>query len=115
MKKLRPPTVNIAVALCLLNILGSLATMAAPIPRPIVYASVAPAVLGLAGAYGVWRLKRWGVVLSVMILVVTAVLAAPGIVFAPSVGLHAFAAVTVIVDLAAISLLVMRSSRRVYA
>ena len=115
MRELRPPTVNIAVALCVLNSLGSLATTAAPLPRPVVYASVAAAVLGLAGVYGVWRLKRWGAALSVVILALTALLAAPGIFFAPNVGLHAFAAVTVIVDLVAISLLVMQSSRRVYA
>jgi uncharacterized membrane protein (DUF2068 family) len=116
MKEQRPRAVTVATILCVLNSLDNLGTLAAgPIPRSIVYASVVAAVLGLAGAYGLWQLKRWGALLSVLILVVTFVLAAPGVLFAPSLGLHALAAGTVIVDLFTISLLVVPSSRRAYA
>jgi hypothetical protein len=115
MKRPRPLSVSIAAALCVLNSLGNLATVAAPVPQPIVYASIAAAALGLAGVYGVWQLRRWGAVLSVAILAVSALLAAPGIPFAPVGVLRAAAVGTVILDLVATWLLVMPASRRAYA
>jgi uncharacterized membrane protein (DUF2068 family) len=115
MREERPVADTIAAIACVLNSLSNLGTLVAPIPRPVVYASVAAAVRGLAGAYGVWQLKRWGAALSVVILAVTALLAAPGIPFAPNLALHVFASATVILDLVAISLLVVPFSRRSYA
>jgi len=73
------------------------------------------AVLGLVGAYGVWRLRRWGAALSVVILGINALLGAPGIPFAPNSGMHFFATLTVVFNLLAITLLVLPASRRTYA
>jgi uncharacterized membrane protein (DUF2068 family) len=115
MREERPVAVTIATIACVLNSLSNLGTLAAPIPRPVVYASVAAGVLGLAGAYGVWQLKRWGAALSVVILSATALLAAPGIPFAPNLALHVLAGAIVLVDIVAVFLLAMPSSRRAYA
>lgn len=112
----RPPTVTLAAGLCMLNVLLNLATTLTPgIPPPVVVASVLAGLAGLAGAYGVWRLRRWGVIASVVILALTALLAAPGIPFAPSAALHALATATVVLDVIAIALLMVPSSRRAYA
>ena len=117
MREQRPPTLTVATIACVLNSLANLATLAAAgaLPPPVLYASVGAAALGLAGAYGLWRLERWGAILSIAILAVTVLLAAPGIAFAPSVGRHVLAITVVTVDLVAIVLLVVPSSRRAYA
>ena len=115
MKEQRPVALSIAAVICLVSSLAAFSTLASPIPRPVAFASVGAAVLGLAGAYGVWRLNRWGAVLSVIFLAVNALLAAPGIAFAPDLGLHVFAAAIVLFDLIAIALLVIPGSRRAYA
>jgi len=57
---------------------------------------------------------RWGALLSTGVLALTALLAAPGIVVAPILVLHAFAAVIVILDFAGIALIFVPSSRRAY-
>ena len=107
---------TLAAGLCVLNALLNLATSLTPgIPPPVVMASVLVGLAGLAGAYGVWRLRRWGVIASVIILAITALLAAPGILFAPSAALHALATATVVLDVIAIALLVVPSSRRACA
>ena len=115
MKEQRPFAVSIAAVICLLSSLAAFSTLASPVPRPVAYASVLAGALGLTGAYGVWRLKRWGAVLSVIFLAVNALLAAPGIAFAPNLGLQVFTTATVLFDLFAIALLLIPASRRAYA
>ncbi len=41
------------------------------------------AVLGLASAYGVWKMQKWGVILTVILRALDALAAAPGLLFAP--------------------------------
>jgi hypothetical protein len=115
MNEQRPVAVSVAAVICLLSSLAALSTLAAPIPRPVAYASVVAAALGLTGAYGVWRLKRWGAVLSVIVLAANAFLAAPGIPFVPNLGMQVFATAAVLFDLIGIALLVILASRRAYA
>jgi hypothetical protein len=112
----RPLALTAAAVLCVLNSLVALATLLAPgIPAPVVAAGVVVAIIGLAGAYGVWQLRRWGAIVSLVVLAINALLAAPGIPFAPNLGMHAVAGATVIIDLAAIALLVVPASRRAYS
>lgn len=111
----RSALVSIAAVICILSSAADFTTLASPIPRPVAYGSAVVAVLGLVGAYGIWRLKRWGAVLSVVFLAVNSLLAAPGIPFAPNVGLQLFATLTAVCDLAAIAFLVLPDSRKAYA
>jgi hypothetical protein len=116
MRSQRRVVLTTAIAICVVNSLGNLAAFGAPpIPRPIAYASLVLALVGLFGAFGIWRVKRWGALLSVAVLALTALLAAPGIMFAPIPGLRAVAAVTVILDIAGIVLLFVPASRRTHA
>jgi hypothetical protein len=111
----RPATLTAAAAVCVVNSLGNLAAFGAPpIPRPVAYASLVLALAGLVGAFGIWRLTRWGALASVAVLALTALLAAPGIAFASVPALRAVAIVTVIVDIAGVALLLVPASRRVY-
>jgi uncharacterized membrane protein len=73
------------------------------------------ALAGVVGVVGLWRLKRWGALLSAAVLALTALLAAPGILFAPVVPLQVVAAVTVLLDIAGLVLIFQSASRRAYA
>ena len=114
MRNQRPAAVNAAVVICVLNSLGNLAILPAPLPRPVIYASGLAAVAGLVGALGLWRSKRWGALLSATILALTALLAAPGIVTAPVLPLQVVAAVTVLLDIAGMVLIFYPAARRAY-
>jgi hypothetical protein len=116
MRNHRPAALTAAIAICLVNGLGNLAAFGAPpIPRPIAYASLVLALVGLFGAFGLWRVMRWGAYVSAAALAFTALLAAPGVAFAPFPALRAVAAATVILDVAGILLLFLPASRRAYA
>jgi uncharacterized membrane protein (DUF2068 family) len=78
----------------------------------LIYASGLAALAGLVGAFGLWRLKRWGAPVSAVVLAVTALLAAPGIVFAPVLPLQVVAALTVLLDIAGMVLIFHPASRR---
>src|SRR5438309_4187994 len=76
----RPLTVTIAAVLCVLNSLGNLAPIGGggDIPTFVIYGSIAVGLIGLVGAFGLWRVRRWGALLSAAVLVLSALLAAPG-------------------------------------
>jgi uncharacterized membrane protein len=110
----RPAALTAASVICVLNSLGNLAILPAPIPRPLVYASGVAALAGVVGVVGLWRLKRWGALLSAAVLALTALLAAPGILFAPVVPLQVVSAVTVLLDIVGVVLIFHSASRRAY-
>lgn len=114
MRHTLPATLVASIAIVVVNSIGNAATILGPVPRPVAYASVALALVGLAGAFGLWQLKRWGAFTTAGALVVTAVLAAPGIGFASAAPLQVIATVTVLLDLAGLALLFKPASRRAY-
>jgi hypothetical protein len=115
MRHQRPAALTAAIAICVVNSLGNIATLASPVPRPIAYASIVLALIGVIGVLGLWRLQHWGALLSTAVLALTAMLAAPGIVFAPIPMLHGVGAVIVILDFAGIVLIFLPASRQAYA
>jgi multisubunit Na+/H+ antiporter MnhF subunit len=110
----RPAALNAAIVICVLGSLGNVAPVAGPIPRPIVYAGAALALAGLIGAFGLWRVQRWGALVSTVVLALSALLAAPGIVFGPILALEAIASAVVAFDVAGIVLILLPASRRAY-
>lgn len=115
MKQQRPFAVITAAVICAVSSVVAFSTLVGPAPRPVAYVLAMAGAVGLGGAYGVWRLKRWGVVLAVIFLALNALLSVPGIPFAPSLELQLSATTIFLVDLAAIFLLLIPSSRKVYA
>jgi hypothetical protein len=111
----RPGVLTTAIAICVVNSLANVAAIGSPIPRPVAYASLLIALVGLIGAIGLWRLMRWGAPLSAGVLAVTALLAAPGIVVGTIVMLHVVATGTVIMDVGGLVLIFLPASRRAYA
>jgi uncharacterized membrane protein len=114
MRSQRPAGITAATVICVLNSLGNLAILPAPIPRPLVYASGVVALAGLVGSYGLWRMSRWGALLSAAVLALSALLAAPGILFAPVPPLQVVAAMTVLLDIAGLVLVFHSAARRAY-
>jgi hypothetical protein len=68
-------------------------------------------IVGLLGAVGLWMLKKWGLWITIIVNVLGALSAAPGIAFAPNVGLQAAATIGTVVSALIIVLVVLPISR----
>ena len=119
MNSSRPMSLTIALALLVLMGVGHLFVPfvpdAAKIPPPVVYGDIALGATGLAAALGLWQLKRWGMVLSLIILALNILSAAPGVRVAPNFGLHVVRALYVLLSVVSHVLLVLPSARKPFA
>jgi hypothetical protein len=121
----RPLTVTIAVVLhALLGLAAILITIpemtggVSPDEGPpmfIVVTSLVIGVLSLVSAWGAWQGKKWGMVSAIVLRILDALGAAPGIVFAPTLVLSIAATVSVLLAIVVIWLLLMPVSRRAFA
>ncbi len=119
MNSTRPMSLVVALALLALMGVGHLFVPfvpdAAKIPAFVVYGDVVLGLIGLVAAIGLWRLKQWGLVLSLIILALNIVSAAPGMFAAPNVGLQVVTAVYALLSLVSIALLGLPSARTSFA
>jgi uncharacterized membrane protein (DUF2068 family) len=74
-------------------------------PFFIVLISFITAVLGLVSAYGVWKVQKWGVILTIVLRAVDALSAAPGLLFAPTLTWRILAIVGILLSVLVIALL----------
>jgi len=118
MNKGRPISASLAaVVLALLSTAG----LAAPVllgggvPASAIYVSVASGAAGLVAAYGLWRLRRWGMAIAVVVSVLGILSAAPGLAFAPTPGLLAQAIAGVTGSVLVLILVLLPASRRANA
>lgn len=91
---------------------------ALPDDGPPLFIIVLTLIIGLVGlvtAWAAWKLKRWGSVSTIVLRVLDSLASAPGIFFAPSLGLQIGAAVAILLSIAVIWLLLMPATRRVMA
>ena len=119
----RPLTVTVAVIIHALMSVGAillaipfLTSSALPDDGPPLFIIVLNLIIGLLGlvtAWGTWQLKRWGMISTIVLRVIDGLAAAPGIFFAPSLGLQFGATVGVILSLVVIWLLVLPTNRRI--
>lgn len=117
----RPMPITVAVALSVLLILGNLAAPAFPqgsgddkVPTFIIVTGVFLGLVGIAAAVGLWQLRRWGMILTIVVSAVNLLSAAPGIAFGPNAVLKVLATLTVLVSIAIIVLVVRPEARRAY-
>lgn len=74
-------------------------------PYPVLLAAFAFGAIGLVSAYGVWRNQRWGVILTILVRALDGLLAAPGILFAPTQSMKFMASSGVLLSIVIIALL----------
>jgi peptidoglycan/LPS O-acetylase OafA/YrhL len=83
----RPLTVSIAIVLLiLLSVFGLITPFGSNDPSLFLalYAFIAMGVGGLLAVFGLWKLKRWGLLLTIIIASLSILVAGPGIWFASS-------------------------------
>jgi uncharacterized membrane protein (DUF2068 family) len=61
--------------------------------------------LGLVSAYGVWKVQKWGVILTIVLRAIDALSAAPGLLFAPDMTWRLMAITGVALSILVIALL----------
>lgn len=119
----RPPTLVAAITLLayaqlrdLLTLtLGGMPAGAEVIPQAVIISGYVAALLSLAAIYGLWTMRRWGLVLGLLVAAVGVLGAAPGLAFAPTRELWVSALITVLTGLALIILLALPASRQAFA
>lgn len=113
----RPLPVAVGVVLLalfsLLNFISPL--LPTDYPTIVLFLGGALGVVGLLAAAGLWQMRRWGLLLTIIVSVLNILLAAPGIFAEPHATGKLLAGVTT-VGFALVIVLVMRSnSRRAFA
>lgn len=78
---------------------------AGKIPSIVVYGDVILGLVSLIAAFGLWNLKRWGIILTLIIAALNVLSAAPGVVAAPNSGLRVAATVYLVLSLVIIALM----------
>jgi hypothetical protein len=115
----RPVPVTVAAIIqalfSLLSLPGPLLPGSEEVPAVVLYSGIVLAVVGLVASAGLWMLKKWGLWLTIIVNVLGALSAAPGLVVAPSAALQASALVGVLISALIIVLVVLPSSRRAFA
>jgi uncharacterized membrane protein (DUF2068 family) len=122
MKTQRPPAVTVAVVLlALLSVVTMVPpslmfspAVAAEIPAFVTYLGFILGVVGLVAAYGLWALKRWSVWLTIILSVVSILLAVPPILFGPTVAIQVLNIVSDVAFALIIVLVLLPASRRAY-
>jgi hypothetical protein len=113
----RPRPVIFGIVLLVLLSLANIAFIAAPsdedgIPKEVLYLGVVLGIVGLVAAFGLWQGRRWALVVAVIVLLLSILSAAPGLVFAPSAELWISAVVGIAASLLDLILLLLPVSRR---
>jgi hypothetical protein len=102
----------VQVLFSLLSLPGPFLPGSEAIPAVVIYGGIVLGVAGLVASAGLWMLKKWGLWLTVVVNVLGALSAAPGVVAAPNAALQAAAIAGVVVSVLVIVLVVLPSSRR---
>ena len=113
----RPQPVTIAVVLLVLLSLLNFVSPLLPTDYPtiVLFLGGALGVVGLLAAAGVWMLRRWGLLVTIIVSVLNILLAVPGIFVEPHATGKLLAGVTT-VGFALVIVLVMRPNlRRAFA
>jgi hypothetical protein len=115
----RPLPVTVAAIIqalfSLLSLPGPLLPGSEGVPAVVLYLGIVLGAAGIVASVGLWMLKKWGLWLTIIVNVLGALSAAPGLVGAPNAALQAAALIGVLVSALIIVLVVLPSSRRALA
>ena len=105
----RPVTVIVAAALSVLVLLGNLSGPLFPsgppdrqVPAFVIVVGLLLALVGIVAVIGLWLLRRWGAILTYVVVGLNLLLTLPGIVGAPYGWARVLSAVTVLISVAII-------------
>ncbi len=116
MKTSRPAVLTAAALLLVLTSLLGLATpLLVGVPLPVVVFSVVVGLVGLVAVYGLWKAKRWGMIVAIIISVLNALSASPGLLVQPNLPATIGAGVAVALSVLIIVLTILPSARQAYA
>ena len=117
----RPVAVMVAVALSALLVLGNLASPALPsgageerVPQAAIAISLVLGAVGIVAAVGLWLLRRWGMIATVVVAALNLLFSLPGVPGAPTTWLKVLSGVGVLVSLAVLVLVLLPDARRAY-
>ena len=112
----RPTTVTIASVLLLLVSLSNLPAPFTPNgpPAPLSSISLGLGVCGLPAVFGLWKMKQWGVRLTIILAAVAILASLPGLIFAP-LGGQAVSALLVVFYALVLVLVMLPATRKAVA
>jgi hypothetical protein len=111
----RPVTVTVAMVLLILLGLSVLIPFnTTDVPGSVIVIGYVLAAFKIAAGIGLWWSRKWATILGFVVVLLDALLAAPGMFAAPTTALQVYAIVGVIVSIVALVLLVHPASRRAY-
>src|SRR5258708_3270159 len=116
MKTSRPGVLTAAAILLGLISLSSFATplLEGP-PLPVKVLAVVMGLIGLLAVYGLWKAKRWGMIVAIIVSALNALSAVPRLGFQPQLPPTIGSGVGIAVSVLIIVLGVLRSARPAYA
>ena len=109
----RPTTINVAMFLLVIATLPAFVPLPGieEVPKEAIYIGWVTALIGLAAVYGLWKLKKWGLWLGVLVAGLDGLAAAPGVMFGPTTEIKMLAGTGVVLRFVTVVLLLMKSSR----
>jgi hypothetical protein len=115
----RPLPVTLAVVLSVLLLVANLAGFALPtgeesVPAFVIISTIALSVAGVPAAIGLWLLRRWGYILTLVVMALNVLTSIPGIPAGPTAAIKVFSALFVLVSIAVIVLAARPEARRAY-
>ncbi len=113
----RPLTVSIATVLLTLLSLFNLIELVIPAKLPPLFVYTIP-VLGAGGliaAFGLWKLQRWGLLLTSVISALSILVSVPGLWLAPGTGGKVISLVLTLFFVLVLVLVALPATRKAYA
>jgi hypothetical protein len=115
----RPASVSAAVLLTvILIVVGIPLFLILPggdeTPGSAIVIGVVTGLVTLGGAWGLWQVRRWGAILTFVLVLLNLLSSLPGLVFADDAWTVALIVTTTPLQVAILVLIALRSSRRAY-
>ena len=115
----RPRPVTIAVALSVLLLVANTAGLALPtggddVPAAVIIITIVLSLAGIPAAFGLWQTRRWGYILTLVVMVLNALSSLPGIPIGPTAAIKIFSALFTIGSVAVLVLVNRPEARRAY-
>ena len=110
----RPQPVTVALVLFALVIIGNIVGPLLPSSDGEIVFGIVSALIGIVAASGLWRLRKWGCIASVVVAALNLLLDAPAIAVTSSTPAKVGAALSVLACFAIIVLVTRPEARRAY-